>query len=560
MMILVLNSGSLSLKAGLFDSTTSRWLFDERIEHPSDARATMQTIQRLLAQAGVDQPDAIGHRVVAGRDDARDSERITAELLATIERASTLAPLHDPVALALIKESMAQWHEAQQVAVFDSAFHHTIAEHVRLCAVPCAWRGVGVRLHGFHGLSHQSVAREVAAAMKRPIAQLRLVSCYLGSSSSVCAVDAGRSVDTSMSVTLLSGGLAALSGSDGDMRTVLAAATGGDRHAQQALQAYAHAIRHYVGAYTVEMGGIDALAFTGGIGEHASQVRDLVVGSLGYVGLAIDSEANARVDTASSPITAISASDSLPVWVVACGEQALIAEITARQLSQEAAQPATHRRARKQTAPLMIPVAVSARHVHLDMVSVQALFGPHHSLHVRAPLSQPGQWCATDTVELIGPRGSLAKVHVLGPCRSRNQIEISQTDARLLGIDPPVRVSGTADATATLTLRGPHGSVRSDGVILAHRHIHTNPSGAAAMGVHDGDRVHVEVRSRDRSMVFEDVLVRVDRSFVTEMHLDTDEGNAAGIVRHAVGTVRRVRTPLNARIVAANPEAPATGV
>jgi acetate kinase len=181
-------------------------------------------------------------------------------------------------------------------------------------------------------------------------------------------------------------------------------------------------------------------------------------------------------------------------------------------------------------APALIPVAISARHVHLTPESVERLFGSGHSLTVHAPLSQPGQFAAQETVTLVGPRGRLAQVRVVGPPRQEDQAEISRSDAYTLGLDPPIRESGQLTDTPGLTIEGPAGQVTlTHGAICALRHIHMTPVDADVLGLKDQDRVEVVVESPDRRLIFGDVVVRVASDFRLELHLDTDEGNAAGL-------------------------------
>jgi acetate kinase len=185
-----------------------------------------------------------------------------------------------------------------------------------------------------------------------------------------------------------------------------------------------------------------------------------------------------------------------------------------------------------------IPIAISARHVHLKQDTVERLFGVGYRLKPRTPLSQPGQYAAEEAVALIGPRGRLEHVRVLGPTRELDQIELSYSDERVLGLDAPLRLSGDLDETPGLTLEGPAGNVTvSRGVICALRHIHMSPQDAVQLGVHDGDVVQVAVDSPNtgRSLIFGDVAVRVSPKFCLELHLDTDEGNAAGLHGQATG-------------------------
>lgn len=189
-------------------------------------------------------------------------------------------------------------------------------------------------------------------------------------------------------------------------------------------------------------------------------------------------------------------------------------------------------------SPVQIPVAVSARHVHPSQATLDALFGPGHVLREKAPLSQPGQFSAVETVSLVGPRGRLDGVRLLGPPRTQDQVELSRSDEIALGIDAPLRVSGDLADTPGIELVGPAGSVRlAAGVVTPVRHIHMSPADAQRLDVEDGQRVTVAVDSAGRDLVFQDVVVRVSSQFRLELHLDTDEGNAAGV---APGTTARL--------------------
>ncbi|MCL6614691.1 MAG: phosphate propanoyltransferase, partial [Firmicutes bacterium] len=179
--------------------------------------------------------------------------------------------------------------------------------------------------------------------------------------------------------------------------------------------------------------------------------------------------------------------------------------------------------------PRPIPVGVSNRHVHLAAADLAALFGPGYALKPERPLSQPGQFAAAETVIVAGPKGCLEKVRVLGPVRRQSQVEIARTDAFSLGLSPPVRESGDLAGTPGVILIGPYGSVRlAEGLIIARRHIHMAPADAEEFGVADGESVHV-LAGGERGLVFAEVLVRVKKDFALELHLDTDEANAAGV-------------------------------
>lgn len=179
---------------------------------------------------------------------------------------------------------------------------------------------------------------------------------------------------------------------------------------------------------------------------------------------------------------------------------------------------------------MKVPIAVSARHAHLSSSTVRKLFGEGYELRVRKWLSQTGQFSAEETVTLIGPRGRLDHVRLMGPPRERDQVELSRTDECNLGIDAPLRVSGDLTQTPGLQVAGPIGSVTlQSGVITARRHIHMNPTEAQQLGLQDGQTVSVKLDSNGRDAIFGDVMVRVAPDFRLELHLDTDEANAAGV-------------------------------
>jgi acetate kinase len=185
---------------------------------------------------------------------------------------------------------------------------------------------------------------------------------------------------------------------------------------------------------------------------------------------------------------------------------------------------------RLDVATANIPVAISARHVHLTQQTVERLFGAGHQLQPRLALGQPGQYAAEETVTLTGKAGQLQHVRIVGPPRSRDQVEISRSDAFTLGLDAPLRESGDLAGTPGLTLTGPAGSVTIDsGVVCALRHVHMSTADAEVLGLKDQDLVAVEVDGAGRRAVFADVIVRVAANFRMELHLDTDEGNAAGV-------------------------------
>jgi len=175
-----------------------------------------------------------------------------------------------------------------------------------------------------------------------------------------------------------------------------------------------------------------------------------------------------------------------------------------------------------------VVVGVSNRHVHLSREDLEKLFGEGYELTPLRPLGQPGQYASEECVELIGPKGSFAKVRILGPVRKNSQVEISRTDSFKLGVTPPVRDSGDIEGTPGIRIKGPLGEIELEkGVIIAKRHIHMLPSDADLYGVKDKDLVSVFCDKEGRKLIFQDVLIRVSEKFALEFHVDIDEANAA---------------------------------
>ncbi|MDK2918241.1 MAG: putative phosphotransacetylase [Candidatus Petromonas sp.] len=178
---------------------------------------------------------------------------------------------------------------------------------------------------------------------------------------------------------------------------------------------------------------------------------------------------------------------------------------------------------------LLIPVGLSNRHLHLSKEHIDTLFGEGYELTKYKDLSQPGQYAANEKVDIVGPKGTLKGVRVLGPARSKTQVEISVTDGFLLGVKPPVKDSGDLVGSPGAKIVGPKGEVElEEGIIAAARHIHMHTSDAEKFGVKDKDIVKIKVGGK-RGLIFENVLVRVNPNYALEMHVDIDEGNAAGL-------------------------------
>jgi acetate kinase len=345
MRVLVVNAGSSSVKLRVVepdDAVVHRADLDAPHGRPADG-ALEETVVRLAREAGG--VDAVGHRVVHGGAEFTAPTLVDPDVLDRIERLGVLAPLHQPPAVAGIRAAAQAMPEVPAVACFDTAFHATMPDAARIYAVPPRWRSEwGVRRYGFHGLAHDWASGRAARLVGRPLAELRVVVAHLGSGASACAVREGRSVDTTMGFTPTAGlvmatrsgdldpsavawltlqagvptaevdhaldhssGLLALAG-DADMRHVLAAAAAGDERAELAIAVWVHRARGQLAAMAAAVGGIDVLAFSGGIGENAPALRRRVVEGLGFLGLAIDGDADAvAVDGAEGDVSAAGA-------------------------------------------------------------------------------------------------------------------------------------------------------------------------------------------------------------------------------------------------------------
>jgi acetate kinase len=324
--VLVVNAGSSSLKLRLLDETDT---LAGSVDLPAPRGiAEAEAVRRALEGLGA--ADAVGHRIVHGGSQFLGPVRITDRVVRRLEALSDLAPLHQPKSLAALAAVSAALPGVPAVACFDTAFHAAIPAAAATYALPLEWRKRWeLRRFGFHGLSHSYVARRVAQLSGRAIQGLRLVSCHLGAGASLAAIQDGRSVDTTMGFTPLEGlvmatrsgsvdpglvlwleehvgmppaelaaaleyrsGLLALAG-QADMRAVLVAEEQGDREAALAVAVYLHRLRAAVAAMAAAMGGLDALAFTGGVGENSAPIRQRTAQGLAFLGVGVDAELNA---------------------------------------------------------------------------------------------------------------------------------------------------------------------------------------------------------------------------------------------------------------------------
>ena len=579
MLILVMNAGSSSYKIDVIDSISQHTIVGLKAERVPQAPA-IELNKNALIYTGEKTPDAvmrfclaaikdalkdqplsgIGHRVAHGGADYSQPVLIDETVETAIEQLTEWAPLHHPAHLIGIRMAREVFGALPNVAVFDTAFHQTLPKRAMYYAIDKNIAAkYGIRRYGFHGTSHQYVALRAAQYLKEDISNLRIISCHLGNGSSICAIEYGRSVETSMGMTPTEGlvmgtrsgdvdagmltylqqkeqwtpqqtedflntksGLAGLSGLSNDVRDILQQAEQGNEDARLAIQVFTHRLTKYIGAYAAVMGGVDVLLFTAGIGENSAEIRERVCLGMDFLGMRLDSFANASAKLSKEEDVALisEAHSRVKILAVKTDEQLAIA-LEAQKIIEEK---------NKVNRIPKIPIAISARHVHLTRETVDVLFGKDYALTEYKPLSQPGQFAAQEMVSLVGPKNTIERVRILGPLRPKDQVEISKTDEFFLGVDAPVRESGHVEGSPGITLTGPAGTVQlKEGVIVAWRHIHMHPDDAKIFGVKDKDVVSVDVDDEERPLTFRNVLIRVSDKYKLEMHIDTDEGNAAEI-------------------------------
>lgn len=571
MIVLVINCGSSSVKYQVINSLSEEQLLKGRVERIGEKvngkKLTHgKAVEKILDDVWEMGIEAVGHRVVHGGEKFIDAVIIDKGVLDEIKARIPDAPLHNPFNLEGIKIAQKMLPDVHHVAVFDTAFHARMPRRSQSYAFDTGLaKKYRIRRFGFHGTSHAYVAKRAAETLGRPLSELRIITLHLGNGASACAVEFGQSVETSMGMTPLEGlvmgtrsgdvdagtilslirsgdfdvndvdellnkksGLLGLSAISNDMREIEEAAEAGDDRARLAINVFAHRARKYVGAYAAVMGGVDAVVFTGGMGENSVSMRQRIAQRLEFLGLMLDDDRNADVVLNEKIDSVVITSDRSRVdaIVVKTNEELMIARQTLKIASQ----------ANQLTAKRVISIAVSARHLHLNEETFANLFGKDTQPTKYKDIFQPGQYACEEKVNLIGPRNRIDGIRLLGPFRSQNQVEISRTDEFRLGVDAPVRDSGKTKDSASIILEGPKGTVNlSEGLICARRHIHMHPDDAEYFGVEDKDIVEVDITGGERDLTFGDVLIRVGKGYKLEMHIDTDEANAAELNRGATG-------------------------
>ena len=401
MKILVINAGSSSLKYQLINTDEQRMLAkglcervgskdsyikhgadkDERIfaQYMANHEEALKVVFDALCHSerstitSLDEIDAVGHRIVHGGNYFDSSALITPDVIEKIDELSTLAPLHNPPALACIRACQELMPDMPQVAVFDTSFFQTLPPSAYMYPLPyelCEKHQI--RKYGAHGTSHRYIAQRCAALMDRPLEDLKIITCHLGNGCSISAIDHGIAVDTSMGFTPLDGlmmgtrcgaidpaivpfleeqenmtpaevnnlmnkesGLKGISGISNDMRDIRKGAEEGDERAILAYEMYAHSVRKYLGQYFIEMAGADAIVLTAGVGENCDRMRRLVFAGLQPLGIVLDQEKNRRDYHGKERF--ISQDDSpVKIIVIPTNEEFMIAQDTLEIVEREA--------------------------------------------------------------------------------------------------------------------------------------------------------------------------------------------------------------------------------
>ena len=359
MNILALNAGSSSLKFRLFavEGGTETMLTEGEAERVGE-EALSAAAKKAIDQCKPFGIDAVAHRLVHGGSKFTSATRVSPDMLDELKMLKGLDPLHNPGEIGLIEATQKLLPDVPEVACFDTAFHRTLPEVAYTYALPHDLaEKFGLRRYGFHGLSHQYVSERLLECLGRDAKGTRLITCHLGSGASVCAEKDGESVDTSMGMTPLEGlvmgtrsgdvdpglllyllreqnmtaeqldgllnkqsGLLGVSGVGSDMRDLEKAAGEGNAPAELALALFAYRVRKYLGAYAAALGGLDAVAFTGGIGERSPAMRGRICAGLEFLGVRLEADAN-TVASGKDAVRISSPDSSVAVWVIPTDEE-----------------------------------------------------------------------------------------------------------------------------------------------------------------------------------------------------------------------------------------------
>lgn len=331
MSILIINAGSSSIKYSLYDTETLRMIDHGLIEEISNHHEGFEIMKQSLKKQNIEisQITAFGHRVVHGGERFSTPTLIDENLLEEIKELSSLAPLHNPANLEGVYTARTIAPDAIHIAIFDTSFHHTMPDYAYRYPIPNHWyETYHVRRYGFHGTSHRYVSNQAALILNRPLYELNLITFHIGNGVSACAIEKGKSIDTTMGMTPLDGlmmgtrsgcidpgiitymvqhtdmsvreidhalnkqsGLLGISGSN-DMRTITDAAQKNGADAQLAINMFIYRLKKQLGAYLAIMPTVDGIVFTGGIGEHSDLIRERICSGLEHIGIKIDTQKN----------------------------------------------------------------------------------------------------------------------------------------------------------------------------------------------------------------------------------------------------------------------------
>ena len=339
------------------------------LDMPTHKQAIQYVIDALTNEKtgvikSLDEIGAVGHRLVHGGEKFACSTLITEDVIKAVEECSDLAPLHNPANLIGVRACQELMPNTPMAGVFDTAFHQTMPLEAYMYGIPYEYyEKYKIRKYGFHGTSHSFVSKRTAELLGKPIEDLKIIVCHLGNGSSVCAVNGGKSVDTSMGLSPLEGlimgtrsgdidpsvmefickkenmdingimdvlnkksGVQGLSGVSSDFRDLQAGAADGNKRCEMAVDVFCYRVLKYIGAYVAAMNGVDAIAFTAGLGENDEIVRRKIVSRLGYLGITLDEEANEN--GRGKEITISTPDSKVPVWIVPTNEELAIARET----------------------------------------------------------------------------------------------------------------------------------------------------------------------------------------------------------------------------------------
>ncbi|MCI4625386.1 MAG: acetate/propionate family kinase [Candidatus Magnetoovum sp. WYHC-5] len=603
--VLVVNAGSSSLKYSLFDIPKKGALVEGLIEKIGSDEAihkiktlsgsyeeavkvknikeAFYSLESILTNPKTgcihlfDEIKITAHRVVHGGNNFSSSVVINPAVIEAIKECIPLAPLHNPHNLAGIEMMVKRLPNAVHVAAFDTAYHQSMPEKAFLYGLPVnLYKTKQIRRYGFHGTNHNFVCLQAASFLKKSFGELKLISCHLGNGTSICATEKGRCVDTSMGMTPLAGlimgtrcgdidpgiipylmetngytaaevdrilnkesGLKGLSGFSNDMREIIESAENGNMDAEMAITIFCYRVKKYIGAYIAALGYIDALIFTGGIGEHSQEIRGRICQGLDTFGITIDDGLNKTTRARrGEPQNIAAVNEKTAILVIAADEERMIAR------------EALHAIKRKGTPSLQavykktaIPVTIMPLLVTFTEEDFKILFGAHRHLTLRQPILHTEYFLCEETVNIVGPAGTVKHVHIAGPFTAVSQFVLTKDHEFTLGIEAPTRefldVSDAPGITPGITVEGLTGSRHFErGLMLMKRHIVMSPEYALMLSLKDRDVVRVRFSATNQDL--NGVLIKVVVGAQIRMLINDYDGSLYGINGSSVAYIQNI--------------------